>query len=149
MMVLSARIQGIPLRYRIWETGFVISFFVALLGGVFFPIPGNYYPTEDIWHIQRLKAQLGKVALVSSLSALLISASLLLILRFFNLSSALENFLSTGFGAAFIFTVADILLPFFPFVSFNGRRLWDWNRWVWGGLAVIVIVIWALVFLKF
>jgi hypothetical protein len=35
--------------------------------------------------------------------------------------------------------VIDVLLPFFPFVSFGGRRIWDWNRVAWGVLVVAVL----------
>jgi hypothetical protein len=35
----------------------------------------------------------------------------------------------------------DIALIFFPFASFNGRRIWDWNRVVWGVLAAAAVVV--------
>jgi hypothetical protein len=33
----------------------------------------------------------------------------------------------------------DVLLPFSVFSSFDGRRVWDWNRLAWGALAVAVL----------
>jgi hypothetical protein len=33
----------------------------------------------------------------------------------------------------------DVLLPFSVFSSFDGRRVWDWNRPAWGALAVAVL----------
>jgi hypothetical protein len=30
----------------------------------------------------------------------------------------------------------EVLLPFFLFASFNGRRVWDWSRPAWVPLAV-------------
>ena len=35
----------------------------------------------------------------------------------------------------------DIARPFFPFISFNGKRLWDWNQGVWARLAVATIAL--------
>jgi hypothetical protein len=147
LMLLAGKLQAIPMRYRLWETGFLISFFVMLLGGAFIPIPGSYYPEENIWSYNRIKSQMGKIALVSSLPILLVAIVLFLSRVFFPLSSTLESFLSTGFGAAFVFSIADILVPFFPFVSYNGRRLWDWNRWIWGLMAGVIFALWtALLF---
>jgi GNAT superfamily N-acetyltransferase len=144
LMLLVAKIQALPLRYRLWETGFVISFIVMLLGGVFVPIPGSYYSKEKVWNYNRIKPQLGKIALAGSLPALLISLSLFFLERILPLSSILENVLATGFKAAFVIAVVDTLIPFFPFVSFNGRRLWDWNRWIWGLMAGVIMALWIL-----
>jgi hypothetical protein len=35
----------------------------------------------------------------------------------------------------------DIVLVFFPFVSFNGRRIWDWNKLLWGFLALATVML--------
>jgi hypothetical protein len=35
-----------------------------------------------------------------------------------------------------VLSALDIIGAFFPLTCYNGRRLWDWNRWVWGVLAV-------------
>jgi hypothetical protein len=32
-----------------------------------------------------------------------------------------------------------VLVPFSLFASFDGRRVWDWNRAAWGVLAVAVM----------
>ena len=147
LMLLVAKIQALPLRYRLWETGFVISFILMLIGGVFAPIPGSYYSKEKVWNYNRIKPQLGKIALAGSLPALLISLTLFFLGRFLPLSSILENVLATGFRAAFVIAVVDTLIPFFPFVSFNGRRLWDWNRWIWGLMAGVIMALWIFLLL--
>ena len=147
LMLLVAKIQALPLRYRLWETGFVISFILMLIGGVFAPIPGSFYSKEKVWNYNRIKPQLGKIALAGSLPALLISLTLFFLGRFLPLSSILENVLATGFIAAFVIAVVDTLIPFFPFVSFNGRRLWDWNRWIWGLMAGVIMALWIFLLL--
>jgi len=90
---------------------------------------------------------LGKIALAGSLPALLISLTLFFLGRFLPLSSILENVLATGFRAALVIAVVDTLIPFFPFVSFNGRRLWDWNRWIWGLMAGVIMALWIFLLL--
>lgn len=38
----------------------------------------------------------------------------------------------------------DIALIFFPFAVSNGRRIWDWNRVVWGVLAAAAVAVFFL-----
>jgi hypothetical protein len=33
----------------------------------------------------------------------------------------------------------EVLLPFSIFVSFNGRRVWDWSRPAWAVLAAATL----------
>ena len=35
----------------------------------------------------------------------------------------------------------EVLLPFSIFVSFNGRRVWDWSRPAWSTLAVVTVAL--------
>ena len=41
--------------------------------------------------------------------------------------------------AGLMLAAFDVLLPFSVFSSFDGRRVWDWNRLAWGTLAVAVL----------
>lgn len=145
LMALSARLQGLSLRYRLWETGFVISTIVMLMGGAFIPIPGSYYPNDDIWNYHQLIPKYGKTALFGTLPALLIAAALFLLSNVVNPSGVMEILLSTGYSMALVFSVVDILIPFFPLISYNGRRIWDWNRWIWGIMAALTIALWLLI----
>ena len=51
----------------------------------------------------------------------------------------------TAFLIAVIILVFDVLLPFFPFSCFNGRRLWDWNKAVWAAFGLSILPLLALV----
>lgn len=134
LMSISARKQGLLVRYRLWETGFLISFFVSLVFGAFIPIPGSFYPKEGVWHYHRLKAIMGKVALAGLLPAYVITLGLYIAGRMLGFPAGLEQLLSTGLSTAFIFSVME-LVPIFPLSSFNGRRIWDWKPGLWGLLA--------------
>jgi hypothetical protein len=48
-MRLAARWQGLSVRHRVWEAAFPLSAGVALLLGLFFPIPGSVYPRSLAW----------------------------------------------------------------------------------------------------
>ncbi|MFW5714000.1 MAG: GNAT family N-acetyltransferase, partial [Brevefilum sp.] len=48
-MNFAARRQGLDLRFRMWETGFNLSFPLALIFGFFLPVPGSFYPKKPIW----------------------------------------------------------------------------------------------------
>ncbi len=37
--------------------------------------------------------------------------------------------------------IIEVLFPFSPFASFSGRRVWDWNRPMWGVLAVATVAL--------
>jgi hypothetical protein len=40
--------------------------------------------------------------------------------------------------------VLDTVVAFFPLISYNGRRIWDWNRGIWALVSLSAV---ALVFL--
>jgi GNAT superfamily N-acetyltransferase len=144
LVTFSARKQALKLRFRMWESGFSLGFLLALAFGFYFPIPGSLYPEEDIWHYRTLIPKYGRIALNGTLPALLLSWGLFLTLELFSASGWLQTFLYTGFEIALTFSIFDLLLVFFPFVSYNGRRIWDWRKPVWGLLAAALIGLMAL-----
>ncbi len=143
-MTLSARKQALNLRFRMWESGFFLSFLLALIFGFYFPIPGGLYPQKDIWHYRRLVPEYGRVALSGTLPALLLSWGIFLTREFAPFEAWAQTFLNTGYKMALTFSIFDILLVFFPFVSFNGRRIWHWHKLVWGLLATALISLMVL-----
>lgn len=38
----------------------------------------------------------------------------------------------------------DTCLPFFHFKCYNGRKVWDWNKAIWGILAILVLALFFL-----
>lgn len=139
LMMFSARKQGLALRFRQWETGYLISFLVSVFYGAFIPVPGSLYPNQNEWRYSKLKPQFGKVALAGFLPAYVVALALFTARRMLDFSGGLGAFLATGFSTAFVFSVLD-LVPFFPLVSYNGRHIWDWRPWVWGVLAGVFVM---------
>jgi len=142
-MKAAAKLCGLSVRYRAWESGFPLSFVIALAFGGWYPIPGSVYPDSDKWRYRQLKHKLGPIALAGAFSVLLLTCGLSFLFLSLSLPPGwtfLPRFADMVGKPLIIF---DILLPFFPFVSFNGRRIWDWNRIVWVALAVATVaVIW-------
>jgi len=143
LMMISARKQGLALRFRLWETGYFISLLVSIIYGAFIPIPGSLYPDQNEWRYYKLKPQFGKVGLAGILPAYVVTLALFTVGRLLDFSGGLDAFLAAGFSSAFVFTVMD-LVPFFPLVSYNGRRIWDWKPWVWGLLAGVFVMMTVL-----
>ena len=136
-MKLAAQRFGLELRYRIWETGLTLSALITVLFGGVFPSPGSHYPKPVRWSY---RTELPRLALVafSGAFAVLALAWLLVAYEVFGLTDApgvLHNVLALAVLPVQTLLLFEVLLPFFPFASFNGRRVLDYHRALWFLLA--------------
>ena len=145
LMTLSARKQNLTMRFRMWESGFTLSTFLALTLGYYFPIPGSVYPDEKNWRYKSIIPPYGKIALAGVLPSILLAWGSFLILQFILTSDVLKTALEITLDTTRTFAIFDVVLAFFPFVSFNGRRLWDWQKTVWGILSLSIITLTVLI----
>ncbi|SIQ40413.1 Acetyltransferase (GNAT) family protein [Alkalispirochaeta americana] len=137
-MKLTARALGLSLRYRIWETGLVLSLIITVLFGGLFPTPGSHYPVETRWNYRSKLPRLAAVAF-SGAFAVLALAWFLLACETWGLAQsprALASILALAVAPVQALLVFEVLLPWFPFASFNGRRVLDHHRLLWAGLAI-------------
>lgn len=136
--IIAGKGSGLKLEYDIWESGHIISFIMAVFTGGYIPVPGAFYPEGDGWSYQNKLNGLARQSL-ASVSALLVLG---FILNF--------NFISeTKYSEILLIMVTnmaifDIALPFFPFVSYNGRRIWDFNKIIW--LVLLIVLMTFLIF---
>ncbi len=137
-MRLAARGQGLAVRFRAWESGFPLSLGIALAFGSLFPVPGNMYPVAEQPRYRDLLPSLGRAALAGTLPVLFVVWAAWGALRL-GVPAGLEAWLETLLQVGATLALFDIALPFFPFTSFNGRRLWDWNKVVWALLALATV----------
>jgi GNAT superfamily N-acetyltransferase len=139
-MRITAKRLGFPVRYRAWESAFPLSVFLAFAFAWWFPIPGSVYPTIANWRYRDQISKLGPIALAGGLTVLTLSWGLWLLPQFVNLPQAITAWVWLAGLIGVVLVFFDVAMPFFPFVSFNGRRIWDWNRTVWFVLATATLL---------
>jgi ribosomal protein S18 acetylase RimI-like enzyme len=138
-MRLAARWQGLSVRHRLWEAALPLSAGVALMLGLFFPTPGSVYPRSIVWRYRNLLPKLGPIAFAGASAVLLFAWVTWWLLRFGGLPPEIASWFRFGHVAGQMLALYDVLLPFSIFVSFNGRRVWNWNRPAWVVLAVVTL----------
>ena len=138
-MRLAARLQGLQVRHRAWESAFLLSIAIALALGVFFPVPGSIYPRQGTWRYRGLLPKLGPAAFAGASAVLIFAWAAWALAQFGGPLSEAAVWLRAAHTSGLMLAAFDILLPFSLFSSFDGRRVWDWNRPAWGVLAVTVL----------
>jgi GNAT superfamily N-acetyltransferase len=139
-MKLTARLLGLSVRYRAWESAFVVSFGAALILGVFFPVLGSVYPRDSTTRYRDLIPKLGPMAFAGASAVLILTGAVWAVWHLGVIpAGAIGASLRAVYKAGLSLAVVEVLLPFPPFVSFGGRRVWDWNRPVWGVLAIAAV----------
>lgn len=142
-MSTAARVVRLPVQYRIWESGLLLTGAVSLLFGGFFFAPGSLYPREQQWRLRDKLPQLGPIAYAGALSMLVLGWGLQ-ILDNAQLMYPEASLVALALGYIRFLLIFEILLPVFPFTGFNGRRVLDWRRSSWGVLALGTILLWII-----
>jgi GNAT superfamily N-acetyltransferase len=138
-MRLAARSQRLLVRHRVWEAAFPLSATVALMLGLFFPTPGSVYPRGGSWRYRNLLPKLGPIAFAGASAVLVFAWVTWGLLRFGAPPLEIASWLRFGHMAGQMLALFEVLLPFSIFVSFNGRRVWDWSRPAWLVLAAAAV----------
>jgi GNAT superfamily N-acetyltransferase len=141
MQWMARRRKMTTMRYRAWESGFPLSLAIALAFGGQYPVLGSFYPTSDRWRYRDLLPKLGPVALSGVLPALALTWGAWALSRFGGLETGPSRWLRSAMTIGQFLVFFDVVLVFFPFVSFNGRRIWDWNKLLWGFLALATVTL--------
>lgn len=129
-------------QWMFWSWGNVYPFAggIALFGG-FVPVPGHVAPKQRDWSYETVPPVLGPVAALWG--ALLLAGLIALVGVGDRLDDAVQQLLQITLT---VFVVMDIWLVIWPFNGYNGRLVYDWNRIVWGILAVGAAVTVGLVY---
>ena len=138
-MRMAARSQGLPVRHRAWEAAFPLSASVALILGWFLPTPGSVYPRGDTWRYRDLLPKLGPIAFAGASAVLVFAWVSWGLGRFGGFPPDVVSWLHLGHVVGQMLALFEVLLPFSIFVSFNGRRVWDWSRPAWAVLAAATV----------
>lgn len=140
IMFTVAKLQGLKVQYRMWESGIFLNFIISTLFGGFVFAPGTLYPVEKNWSYRDYKKKLGIIALVSSIVLISVSAILALALKY-DFFPELLPYISMAKTIAFGLVLYDVAFPVFPFSSYNGGRIWNWNKFIWAGLFIPIVII--------
>lgn len=124
--------------FRTWENAYPPGLLLAALG-LYVPVPGNIAPTRRVWTFREKLPVLGPAAAVSS--ALLVG-----LYGLFLLPEVLPFSLPAGVADLVVYTlwtvlVVEVLFVTFPFNTYTGRVVYDWNRSVWAILAAATVVV--------
>jgi len=136
--IIAGKGAGLKLEYNIWESGHIISIIMAVFAGGYIPVPGTFYPEGDDWSYQNKLTGLARQSLASTGALLVLGWSLNF--NFIGETKFIEILLMAVTNMA----IFDIALPFFPFVSYNSRRIWDYNRIIW--LILLITLLGFIIF---
>jgi hypothetical protein len=138
-MRLAARSQALSMRHRVWEAALPLRVGIALMLGWFYPAPGSVYPQGGTWRYRNLIPKLGPTAFAGASAVLVFTWAAWALLHFSAPSPEIATWLYFGHVAGQMLAFFEVLLPFSNFVSFNGRRVWDWSRPAWAVLAAATL----------
>jgi GNAT superfamily N-acetyltransferase len=144
LMQAAGRAQGLKLRYRAWESAVPLSFLISLIFRYFFTVPGGLYPHAPTYRYRTDAPKLGRAALAGIAPTLLLGWAAWAGLNIGSPQPAAAAWLEYALLIAQPLALFDTVMAFFPFVSFNGRRVWDWNRLVWLALSAAALALMVL-----
>lgn len=139
-MLGAAKVQGLAVRFRAWESSVPLVAALSLLFGAFFPFPGSFYPVGERWRYRDLLPKLGPMALAGTLASLALAWGSWAALRW-DLAPALQPLWGALFGIGRILALLETVVAFFPLISYNGRRIWDWNRVIWALVSAAAVAL--------
>ncbi|WP_087017153.1 GNAT family N-acetyltransferase [Thaumasiovibrio subtropicus] len=136
LMVIVATTAKHAYEFRIWESGLTLSTLIATVFGGGVIAPGSYYPKGEQWKYQNEMPLMAKMALTASIGLLVLLSAVYWLVNYGGLPAEYLPYGETLLTFGMNLLVIDILLPFFPLASYNGRRLWEWNKVIWGLIAL-------------
>jgi len=130
---LVARFFGLKTVFKIWESGLVFSAVLALLG-VLVPFYGSTFIRQKDWPYNKDIKTMGLIyATGPTVNMILAFCSLALVYWANTEWLAALGAVGVGANSALVFFN---LIPIFPFASFDGRKIFLWNKMVWSLLVI-------------
>ncbi len=126
----AARIAGLRLRYRMWESGFALAAVAAAVFGVIMPIPGSLYPRERDWSFRAVRHVLALISIAGLISSAVLGAAATLIMELGAPVGAIP-WLVWARRVAVSFLLVDGVLPVFPFEAYAANRIRRWSTPAW------------------
>lgn len=136
-MLMYAKIKKYPLRYRGFDNGQVLAFFISgVFGGVFLSY-GGVYPNKPLWREDEERTPLAQMHGWALLSNLLFTL-VLIVFHHFGLGSPIwQSYLSVMIFITIFMQFFDTMFAFFPMSSYAGARVRAGYPKLWWGFAVV------------
>ena len=127
-----AQRYGCWAEYRMWETGLIIAFFLAVTIGIVFAAPGAVHIESGYYQIS--KRENGLISLAGPLTNLTLGIAFLTLTFKEGVVGALG---SVGFFVNIWLAMFNLI----PFPPLDGSKVMSWNFAVWGIVFVISIAL--------
>lgn len=114
-------------RYRLNSGGAAMVAFISFIGGVY-PMIGNWYP-KKYENVKELKKDMGVTALCEWIFILVVTAIAFLLQPTYIFCKCLAYM-----GSVFLL---NKIITFYPFESYGGQRVYQWNKAVYVVLTVV------------
>lgn len=124
-------------QYRHTNGGALVCILVSL--GSIFPMIGNWYPTQ-YENTREFRRDMGFTALVGWLFLLAVAVCTLIVNT--------QGIFIQALGQLATFLLIYRMLPFYPFESFGGKRVFNWNKWIYYMMSICTLAILALLIMR-
>lgn len=119
-------------KFRFNNGGALICALVHL--GSLFPMVGNWYP-EHYEKAREFRRDMGITALTDWITLLIITVLSAFLSVTYQHSGGIHAFLRCTAQIGTYLLIYRII-PFYPFESFGGRRVLEWNKWIYAGMTL-------------
>jgi len=120
--------------YRMWDTGLIIAFFLAVTVGWIFAAPGAVYISPGYYSISR--EENGVISMAGA-AANLALAFIFLFLRSFS------GFLGIVGGLGLFINVWLALFNLLPIPPLDGSKVLSWNPRIWGVMFLFLFLLFS------
>lgn len=119
-------------EYRMWETGLIMAFFLAVAFGFVFAAPGAVYIQSRFTPITRREN--GLISLAGPMTNLVLAMVFLLL-------SLLDGPLGVLGRIGFMVNTWLALFNLIPFPPLDGSKVIAWDKKIWGGTALTAFLL--------
>jgi Zn-dependent protease len=144
---LVAHSLGLKTVFKVWESGLVFSFLLALLGIGGYPSYGSTFIKQTDWPYNKKIKEMGLIYSIGPVISLLLASCFLALFYLANIGWPVTLGI-VGFWVNFALALFN-LIPIFPFTPFDGRKIFLWNKIAWLLLVIwfTLLIMGAIVFL--
>ncbi|MEE8167339.1 MAG: site-2 protease family protein [Candidatus Hydrothermarchaeales archaeon] len=128
----TAQHYGCWAEYRMWETGLILAFFLAVSVGIVFAAPGAVYITTDFYGISKEKN--GIISASGPVTNLILALLFFPLTRYTGLLGMLGHF-------GFLINTWLALFNMIPFPPLDGSKVRAWDSRVWIAITLTSFIL--------